>query len=595
MYNGDEKLVIAVDLGTTNSGISFAHLQPGAAPRVRSVTRWPGQEDAAGDSKIPTLVRYKEGKPIAFGADAVDDPDVEGGPVSYLASWFKLHLHPSTMRSSSNIAVPPLPPKITLKQVYADFLSFIFKHAVEFFTTSAHDGERIWSRLNNTVVIILATPNGWDSYQQGFLHDAIVVAGVLPQGFEPDRLQFVTEAEASVHYALEHTRGGEWLTAGAHFAVLDAGGSTVDTTVYRCVSTTPKVVLEEVTGSECVQAGSVFVNRDAERLLKLKLANSKFNDSAFISAMLDVFERKTKRRFDGSDEASVIAFGRMQDNDPSCDISRGRLTMTSDEVKLAFQNSLADIMDSCARIIERSPKVCDTVLLVGGYSDSAYLRATLREKFAIRGIQFITADDSTKKAAAEGATSWYTKQLVQARAVRAHFGISLNEFFRDSKRSLKLESERPEAKYIAADGKPKIGPILSIVAKKHEVISVESRKTFKYAHHFASKPDIEEMRNCSMTIFAFDADTPPDWVYVRHSETKSLSPGVRRVCEIVCDLSTMYDGFKSEVNPKGQEYWTIEYEFEVSFGTNSLQAEVQWKVNNVYKKSPLQAIPGSFV
>ncbi|KZV99292.1 hypothetical protein EXIGLDRAFT_725904, partial [Exidia glandulosa HHB12029] len=467
--------------------------------------------------------------------------------------------------------------------VYADFLSFIFKHAVEFFTTSAHDGERIWSRLCDNVVIILATPNGWDSYQQGFLRDAIVVAGVLPQGFEPERLQFVTEAEASVHYALEHTRGGEWLTAGAHFAVLDAGGSTVDTTVYRCVSTTPKVVLEEVTGSECVQAGSVFVNRDAERLLKLKLANSKFNDAAFISAMLDVFERKTKRRFDGSDEPSVIAFGRMQDNDPSCGISRGRLTMTSDEVKLAFQNSLADIMDSCARIIERSPKVCDTVLLVGGYSDSAYLRAILREKFAIRGIQFITADDST----------WYTKQLVQARAVRAHFAISLNEIYDDSKRSLKLESERPEAKYIAADGEPKIGPVFSTVAKKHEVISVESRKTFKYAHHYASKPDIEEMRNYSMTIFAFDGDSPPDWVYVRH--TKSLSPGVRRVCKIVCDLSTMYDGLKSKVNPKGQEYWTIEYDFEVSFGTTSLQAEVQWKVNNVYKKSPLQAIPDSFV
>ncbi|KZW03071.1 hypothetical protein EXIGLDRAFT_728597 [Exidia glandulosa HHB12029] len=398
MYNGDEKVVFSIDLGTTNTGISFAHLQPGAAPRVRSVTRWPGQEDAAGDSKIPTLIRYQEGKAIAFGADAVENPDVDGGPVSYLASWFKLHLHPATMRTSSNIEVPPLPPSDSLKQVYADFLSFVFKHAVEFFATSFHDGERIWSRLSDTVVIVLATPNGWDSYQQGFLRDAVVLAGVLPQGFESDRLQFVTEAEASVHYALEHTStrgGGEWLTAGTHFAVLDAGGSTVDTTVYRCVSTAPKMILEEVTGSECVQAGSVFVNRDAERFLRLKLANSKYGDDDSISVMMDVFEKKTKRRFDGSDDPSVIAFGRTQENDSSCGISRGRLTLTSDEVKLAFQNSLADIMDSCARIIERSPKVCDTVLLVGGYSDSAYLRSTLREKFAIRGVQFVTADDGT--------------------------------------------------------------------------------------------------------------------------------------------------------------------------------------------------------
>lgn len=67
--------------------------------------------------------------------------------------------------------------------------------------------------------------------------------------------------------------------------------------------------------------------------------------------------------------------------------------MCSDEVKLAFQNSLTDILNSCASITERSKHRCDAILLVGGYSDSAYLRSTLREKFAASGIHLITAEE----------------------------------------------------------------------------------------------------------------------------------------------------------------------------------------------------------
>lgn len=64
-------------------------------------------------------------------------------------------------------------------------------------------------------------------------------------------------------------------------------------------------------------------------------------------------------------------------------------------MKLAFQNSLTDILASCERIIDRSQRVCDVVLLVGGYSDSVYMRSMLREKLAVRGIQFVTVDDGT--------------------------------------------------------------------------------------------------------------------------------------------------------------------------------------------------------
>lgn len=72
------------------------------------------------------------------------------------------------------------------------------------------------------------------------------------------RLEFVTEGEASVHYALAHTQSQAWLTKDTLFAVTDAGGSTVDSTLYECKKTSPELVLEEVCASECVQVCTLF-------------------------------------------------------------------------------------------------------------------------------------------------------------------------------------------------------------------------------------------------------------------------------------------------------------------------------------------------
>ena len=93
------------------------------------------------------------------------------------------------------------------------------------------------------------------------------------------------------------------------FAVVDAGGSTVDSTLYECKEITPKLILEEVCASQCVQAGSVFIDRAAQRVLETKLKGSRFCDGACIQVILGRFERKAKRKFDGSQMSSIIKFG----------------------------------------------------------------------------------------------------------------------------------------------------------------------------------------------------------------------------------------------------------------------------------------------
>ena len=112
-----------------------------------------------------------------------------------------------------------------------------------------------------------------------------------------------------MHYALDYTQSAQWLRRGVVFAVVDAGGSTVDSTLYECKEITPKLILEEVCASECVQAGSVFIDRAAEQMLKAKLQGGLFGDDAYIQDILGEFEKKTKRKFDGTQASSIIKFG----------------------------------------------------------------------------------------------------------------------------------------------------------------------------------------------------------------------------------------------------------------------------------------------
>lgn len=159
----------------------------------------------------------------------------------------------SNYNTSASIEIPPLPSRVTLRQIYADFLKYMFNVTRDFFESSTPNGSQIWSRVKDQIVLVLATPNGWDTAQQGFLREAVVAANLLPVADLDRRLEFVTEGEASVHYALEHTRTNHWLEAGVMFTVTDAGGSTVDSTLYECKAVSPTLVLEEVCASECVQ------------------------------------------------------------------------------------------------------------------------------------------------------------------------------------------------------------------------------------------------------------------------------------------------------------------------------------------------------
>lgn len=251
------------------------------------------------------------------------------------------------------LEIPPLPTNVSIDRVYSDMLRWLIQHTVNFFKLHTVDGEQIWARIGGQSTIVLAIPNGWEIPQQHLLRKAVVTSGALPGNLEEDRLEFVTEGEASVHYALQHSRNPNWLKSGMMFALTDAGGSTVDSTMYICKQATPNIFLEEVCASECVQAGSVFVDRAMHNLLRRKLRTSRFNDPEDIAEMVSRFEETIKRQFGDNATEYFLRFGTSRDNDPNVDIARGRLKLRKAEVEEAFSNVIATIIQSCSRLLHK--------------------------------------------------------------------------------------------------------------------------------------------------------------------------------------------------------------------------------------------------
>jgi hypothetical protein len=133
------------------AAVSLVHLQPFAIPKVRTVSKWPGSPD---ELKIPSLILYDaEGRPRCFGAEALEDCQAEMVRSGAWSScqWFKLHLHPPTTTSSPDILFvpssdddetatltdtfepPPLPAGVTVEQVYADLIGYLWRSTGDWF------------------------------------------------------------------------------------------------------------------------------------------------------------------------------------------------------------------------------------------------------------------------------------------------------------------------------------------------------------------------------------------------------------------------------------------------------------------------------
>ncbi|KAJ2932470.1 hypothetical protein H1R20_g4610, partial [Candolleomyces eurysporus] len=581
-YSGlTRSLVIAIDVGTTFSGVSYAILDPGEVPQIHGVTRFPGQEHVAGNSKIPSILYYdKKGEVKAVGAEA-DSAHVQANAED--ENWvkvelFKLRLRPRTMNLSMNgLRLAPLPSRKSPVHIFGDFLSYLYTCTTSFIKDTHANGSALLAHvIPHHVEFVLSHPNGWEGAQQAKMRRAAIYGRLIddtPEGRA--RIRFVTEGEASLHACVLSGLATDVLSIpGRHgFLIADAGGGTLDISSYAIKGTNP-LVMEEVAPPDCIFAGSVFVSRRAREFFEHKLKGCKYGTPDSLDHITRQFDEKTKRLFRDSKDTQFVPFGSPFDKDPAYGIRNGQLRLTGAEVANLFEPSIDAAFNAIKKQIEACSVGIKCVFLVGGYAASPWLFSQLQERLKAMNVVISRPDTQTSKAVADGAIGFYCDHHVSARMSKFMYGV---EYLRTLDPNDPEHVERKE-KLCELPSGPKLLPdafdcILARGLKVKES-TVFSRK---YCTELTS---LSMLRVFEVEIWCYrGGNTVPKWIE-RRSETFST------LCIVKADLSMLSDSAAPKQGPNGKTYWTIVFSVEIHFGLTEFQARIKWVQNGETKYGP---------
>lgn len=131
---------------------------------------------------------------------------VESSCSSDLPCRFKLRIRPKHSNSAEDATIdkiPPLPFDLNPVDIASDFFKYLFDCTRDYIKESHANGEDLWRSIENDIDFVISHPNGWGGYQQSQLREAVQKAKLTVDGQAP-KVSFITEGEASLHFALRN-------------------------------------------------------------------------------------------------------------------------------------------------------------------------------------------------------------------------------------------------------------------------------------------------------------------------------------------------------------------------------------------------------
>ncbi|KAH8110521.1 hypothetical protein DFH11DRAFT_1514250 [Phellopilus nigrolimitatus] len=589
-YSGSSKrLVLAFDVGTTFSGVSFCILDPGEVPVIRSITKYPGQEHEAGSSRIPSVIYYdKQGLMQAAGAETLLAVNTEKAEDEewLKVQWFKLHMRPKSMPVSLPIsALPPLPSQKNITHVFADFLTYLSSCAQKFICDAQASLTGMWPTLIADAVFIIGHPNGWEGAQQSKLRRSAILSRLIPNTPEGRaRVKFVTEGEASLHYCI---RGGMVAKNNDAFIIADLGGGTLDFSAYKLTEMQP-LCADEVAPSDCLSffnevsfthiemilgilGGSTSVTQRAEAFLKQKLKDSKYGADEFVDLIAKRFDETAKKVFRSVDDVCLVTFGTTADKDLDHNIRGGKMRLSGQEVAPLFEPSVRSAVAAICRQIDSTDNEISSVYLVGGFSASPYFTTVLKKRLLKFHIDVNIPDDQTAKAVADGALLFYLNNFVSSRVAKVSYCLGGSPFFN----SRKIEHiKRADSRYSNPSGDMFVRGGLFTILKKDTSVTEQTvyRETFRQ--------DVESLASVSTftasVLVYLGTGYPPEWK--DELPDKKL---LKKLCTVSADVSSLRRILAKQnlYAPDGTRYWNYDADVILLFGGPELQAQIAWREN----------------
>ncbi|CAG8570024.1 17605_t:CDS:2 [Gigaspora margarita] len=335
-------------------GYAYAHLKTQPL-NIITHTEW---QEYDGMPKVPTVLKYNESfEVVDWGYPALinlDRKNLNQKSNMKPVELFKLYL--SNNDEMENM--PYLPSGIDYKQAIVDYLRNI--------GDSLKEELKQWDNIDyfKNVRLVLTVPVEFDNDAISTMRDCAYKAGLTKQKHNSygSNLLFVHEPEAAAVHCLK-TSGECDLSVGDTFMVVDSGGGTVDITTMKWLKSGKLSEIIESKGDYC---GGNYVDQEFLKFLAKKVGESTI--------------KNLKEHHYGQIQYVIHKYVKDTIRD-ELESSMWVITIKYDDVKKMFDPIIDKIITLIHGRLEALDSNCSAMLLVGGFSESKYLRSRIRNEF----------------------------------------------------------------------------------------------------------------------------------------------------------------------------------------------------------------------
>ncbi|KAI8996924.1 hypothetical protein BDB01DRAFT_769099 [Pilobolus umbonatus] len=442
---------VGIDFGTTFSGCSYiigsAEKKDGSkSPQVNVVDKWP---DFTGTTshKTPTALMFKISDDSTtlklWGQKAKNKKAVKN---EFLVEKFKLLLtpddevakHKSFPVNEKDKGKDKQPQRLS-RWTPIQLVSFYLKAFNEFVLKKHIMKSKELKGKTPNFTYCLTVPAMWDEKAKSTTKEAALLAGLVPRD-KKDNLYLISEPAAAALYC-DHSFKEFDLNPGTKFMVVDAGGGTVDIISFEVIQSDSdndknnedNVALKELCQGDGGKCGSTYLDaRFRDYLVKIFNENGVKSSDDDYKKIVDHFIDNGKKSFRrGRTNAPVkipLPSGVSATKKPPF-LKDGYITFTYEEID---EEVFKPIIDQITKLINDQfdkleeavgSKDINSILLVGGFGQSDYLRSALKERFPGRHIPVPPQGVS---AISRGAVSFaYKPRMVTEKVARKTYSMEV--------------------------------------------------------------------------------------------------------------------------------------------------------------------------
>ncbi|KAJ4352430.1 uncharacterized protein N0V89_007778 [Didymosphaeria variabile] len=562
------ELVVGIDFGTTYSGVSW--VVNGGTKDINLINDWPNPTGSnANTDKVPTIVSYKNGKPINWGYEVDTDKEVS-------VSWFKLLLDPKQKARGDARALSACRETLadlgkSAEDVATDYFRFLWQYTKK--TIEDKKGET-WES-SYTLKLVITVPAIWSQIAKQATLNAAKRAGL------PNDISLVTEPEAAALAVLKakEKEPGE-LQLHDSFVICDAGGGTVDLITYKITKLDPLQIEEGVAG-EGDGCGSVHLDVAFKKYIQMIVGEKQYNSlkRRAKSRMLREYENGLKRAFSGTDKEYTVELPGVDDNEKE-GIDNEMITLKPRVLRTLFDHVINQIVVLVENQVDEAQvdgQRVKAILLVGGFGTNHYMHKRLKDAHNKEGIEVFKVTNGWSSIC-RGAATWgvehslnnpLTTRTVAARIARFSYGNCWCVPFDSSKGHLDIDKQRlPDQNYEwwAVNQ-------MEWILKKGERIQDGHRFHTRYHSKVQEKRPFEKEYAFGGQLYFCAQNDPPSRKTVSVKELCSVAWRIDRV-------KLLNEPLFTDRHDK-QNYRTAIFDLHVTFESATIRFEIAYKGETV--------------